>query len=161
MLNYCKVKWAENEGKLKKVIENSTNHHDWSYGDLVKMIVRFILNPVSYDEYYEWSEHIAEIDDGDCQGTLLYLIHRDDYQPDSYEYLITYVDYGSCCGCDTLQSIQYESDNDGLPMKEQVKDYMALCRDIVTHMKCPFGLTEEFEEAVMEEEDDVYNPDRL
>ena len=159
MLNYCKVKWAENEWKLKKAIENSTDHTRWQYKDLVEMIVRFILNPVKGSER-EWSEDIIhEIDDGDYQGTLLYLIHRDDYQPEAYEYLITYVYYGSCCGCDTLQAIQEGSYNDGLPTKEQVKDYMTLCRDMVTHMKCPFAINEEYEEAIMEDEDDVYNPD--
>lgn len=168
MLKYCKEKWAENEKKLKTAIENSTNHHDWYYKDLVKMIVRFVLNPVK-DNEFKWSEEIHEIDDGEYQGSLLYLIHRDCYQPREYYYLVTYVDYGSCSGCDTLLHIQsYDDDYDNwedrrkaLPTEEQTKDYMKLCRDIVMNMKCPFTIEKEFEEEIMDGEDDVYNPDRI
>jgi hypothetical protein len=71
------------------------------------------------------------IDDGDYQGTLLFLIPEDTYQPDNYYYVK--VEYGSCSGCDTLESIRdYDSDT---PNDEQVKDYMTLCLHIIQKFK--------------------------
>lgn len=144
MLDYCKGKWAENEKKLEEVIRKSTDHISWDYRDLIKLIVENILNR-GYSGYgvynnKEWdSEHIREIDDGDYQGTIIFVIHIKRYQPSEEEYLFTYVDYGSCSCCDTLQGIQAEGDlNSRLPSKTQVKDYMTLCRDMVVRMKQPF-----------------------
>ena len=49
---------------------------------------------------------------------------------------MTYVDYGSCSGCDTLQSIQSFSGDK--PTDSQLKDYMTLCKDLVCNMVKPF-----------------------
>lgn len=43
---------------------------------------------------------------------------------------MTYVGYGSCSGCDTLQAIQECGEN--IPTPEQLKDFMSLCKDLVT-----------------------------
>ena len=91
----------------------------------------FILN----DEN-EWSVNkIKEIDDGDYQGTLLYLIPEDTYQPDSSEYLMTFVEYGSCSGCDTLQGIQCFL---GVRSRDKsIDDLMSLCKDLICNMIKP------------------------
>lgn len=139
MLEYCKEKWAKNEDKLRKVISESEDHMLWRYEDLIKMVVEIILNKGSESgSHYVWSTDIQEIDDGDYQGSLLYIIHRDCYQPDKSDYLITAVEYGSCSYCDTLQRIQ--SLHYGVcPTDEQTKEYMDLCRDMVVSMKHPFN----------------------
>ncbi len=85
-------------------------------------------------------EKVHEIDDGDYQGTLLYIIPLDTYQPSYWEYVVTSVYYGSCSFCDTLQGIhRYE---DGLPDKEQVDGYMKLCLDILQHCKYLYKFNE-------------------
>lgn len=70
-----------------------------------------------------------------------------------YEYLMTYVGYGSCSGCDTLQAIQECGEN--IPTPEQLKDFMSLCKDLVTNMIKPYNTgwraTSDFEPVVMEE----------
>ncbi len=74
---------------------------------------------------------IHEIDDGQYQGTLVYVIPERAYQPDRYWYVR--VSYGSCSGCDTLESIRmYE---EGVPSKEQVDQYMTLALHIVQRIK--------------------------
>lgn len=144
MLNYCKAKWAENEKRLEKVIRESKNHNEWYYRDLVKMVVDEVLNNGLNGfngRSLVWDpEHITEIDDGDYQGSKIFAIHLDTYKPEPEEYLFTRVHYGSCSCCDTLQGIQSSGDiiNDETPTEQQVKDYMALCRDIVVRMKQPF-----------------------
>lgn len=45
---------------------------------------------------------IHTIDDGDYQGTYLFIIPEKGYQPSKY--WATTVYYGSCSGCDTLQA---------------------------------------------------------
>lgn len=151
MLDYCKIKWMENESRLRKVIAESKDHNNWAYEDLVKLVINEILNPGMQPKYIYsqsfnedkgcWDDEIDIIDNGDYQGTLIFVIHGNAYQPDASEYLMTYADYGSCCCCDTLQGIQsesnYESDS---PSEEQINDYMALCKDLVTNMVHPFNL---------------------
>lgn len=143
MLNYCKAKWAENEKRLEKVIRESNNHDEWCYRDLVKMVIDEVmnhgLNRLDNRSLVWDSKHITEIDDGDYQGSKIFAIPLDTYQPEVDEYLFTYVHYGSCSCCDTLLDIRYSGDNDdGTPTEQQVKDYMTLCRDIVVRMKQPF-----------------------
>lgn len=53
---------------------------------------------------------IHVIDDGDYQGTYLFLIPEKTYQPHDY-YLIK-VWYGSCSGCDTFQANELWSRED-------------------------------------------------
>lgn len=158
MLKYCRDKWVENEKHLEEVIRNSTDHNHWNYGNLVELIVKELFNYAneskSYIPFPVWATEegdIVEIDHGDYQGTLLFLIHEDTYQPDSHQYLIGSVWYGSCSCCDTLQGIQSEGSYDELPTDKQVQDYMTLCRHIVTSFKKPFpgGFHEDlFEEVI-------------
>ena len=83
----------------------------------------------------EWSSKtITQVDNGDYQGTLLFLIPRNTYQPAEYDYLITYVGYGSCSGCDTLLDIQSFKDGAYLN-KQQIKAFMTLSKDIVMNMR--------------------------
>ena len=76
-------------------------------------------------------ERIHRIDDGNYQGTLVYVIGEKGYQPDKYWYVK--VDYGSCSGCDTLEGIRDYTDD--APTDEQAKDYMTVALHIVQGMK--------------------------
>lgn len=70
-----------------------------------KTLVSLVIAAISKDEVYNDPdpERVHEIDDGDYQGTLVYVIAAKGYQPSDYWY--TKVSYGSCSGCDTLQAI--------------------------------------------------------
>ena len=123
MIKYCLEKWDKNKGILEDALRKDKKLNSCNYIDLVKLVVKHILN--DEDECYTWDEnHITLIDNGDYQGTQLFMIPRDTYQPSSDEYLLTYQYYGSCCGCDTLQGIQWLSDDDGLPSERQIKDFI-------------------------------------
>ena len=140
MIKYCIEKWDKNKELLRSALDNNKllnhvlNKNDddpleyLEYKDLVKLTVMFIVN----DEN-EWDVNkITEIDDGDYQGTLLYLIPEDTYQPNSSEYLMTFVEYGSCSGCDTLQAIQCFLDTKG--RNETIDDLMSLCKELICNM---------------------------
>lgn len=105
--------------------------NDWrgiEYKDIVRIVVENITESNSYpptpDPY-----RIHEIDDGDYQGTLLYVIADKDYQPDTYWYVT--VSYGSCCGCDTLMYATECNEDD----EQVLDDLMLLALHIVQGMK--------------------------
>ena len=152
MIKYCIEKWDKNKDLLKSVLNNnellnhilSRNDDDpleyLEYKDLVKLTVMFILNDKN-----EWNENkIKEIDDGDYQGTLLYLIPEDTYQPNSSEYLMTFVEYGSCSACDTLQTIQCYLDVRS--RDKSIDDLMNLCKDLICNMIKPYNIGWRYDE---------------
>lgn len=152
MIKYCVEKWDKNRDLLKAHLEQDTklNACGWKY--LVELVVKYILNDgeaVDRGTYYsggQWNvDSIVEIDDGDYQGTLLYVIPMYTYQPNEGEYLMASVWYGSCSGCDALQAVQ-DWPLDKKPSSEQVEDFMKLCKDIVTSIIRPYNHGWRYEE---------------
>ena len=76
-----------------------TCKYDIDYSDIVRIVIDAI-----HEDYGDPNPNaISEIDDGDYQGTLLFVIPEDIYQP--YDYWYVRVAYGSCSVCDTLQGV--------------------------------------------------------
>lgn len=140
MIKFCLQKWEENKQLLEEELRTRTDLNDCCYLDLVKLVVKYIFNGgrdvEGFCDDYD-PNHITEIDNGDYQGTLLFLIPTMTYQPCESEYLMTYVGYGSCSGCDTLQAIQDWSEK--VLTDKQVKDFMNLCKDIVQNTIKPYN----------------------
>ena len=140
MIKFMKFRWAENEALLRKRFENMSDDelNRLSYKDLVKYICEDIINTFNDSTKYITGptviiSRITEIDDGDYTGTLLYIIPFDVCVPCHNEYFMTYVEYGSCSCCDTLQGIYY------MEREEQINDYMKLCRDIASNFIVPYN----------------------
>ena len=131
--------WDANKEKLRNYIASHDQEEYNEYSKIVRMIFEQVINPYyKGTEYNEFDlDKIHEIDDGDYQGTLMYLIPCETYHPSQWEYVITFVGYGSCSGCDTLLGISgYDDDK---PTSEQVKEYMDLCLHILQHCKFPYN----------------------
>lgn len=131
--------WDANKENLKNYIASHNQGEYSNYARIVRMIFEQVINPyLKRPNHNKFNlDNIHEIDDGNYQGTLIYLIPYDTYQPSQWEYVITYVGYGSCSGCDALLAISgYES---GRPTNEQVKNYMDLCLNILQHCKFPYN----------------------
>lgn len=142
MLKILYEKWEKNRETLKSAISRIPNVSELEYKDLVKLTFSAIYNdgddtniPYSYKSLN--LDRITMIDDGDYQGTLLFVIPFNTYQPGEGEYLMTYVGYGSCSGCDTLLSIV--DWGNGPATERQVSDLLALCKDIVTNTIKPYN----------------------
>lgn len=138
MIKFCKDQWNANRKRLEEALSSDTQLNTCDYKYLLSLVVEHILNPglLSYEP--KWStRNITIIDNGDYQGTLMFLIPRDCYQPSESEYLLTFVHYGSCSGCDTLLGIQ--DWNNAPPTEQQLKDYMTLCKDLVANMVKPYN----------------------
>lgn len=125
--------WEKNKGKLKEYFETTRQEEYDDYTGIVQAIVRIILNNNGGSKNPDYSENIHVIDDGDYQGSQIFIIPQKTYLPSCDEYLVTYSFYGSCSGCDTLQGIN--SYDDGLPNENQVEGYMTLCLHLIQKMK--------------------------
>jgi hypothetical protein len=96
-----------------------------SYADIVKAVITMLQE----DEYDSPDPmRIHQIDDGDYQGTLVFVIASGGYQPSTYWYVK--VNYGSCSGCDTLEAIRDDFDE-----KKKMADLMTLALHIVQGLK--------------------------
>lgn len=120
-------RFAANEATLRAGFEQQ---HPSSYKELVAAVVRAVAGPDVYES--PSVDRIHEIDDGEYQGTLVYVIGAGGYQP--HEYWYVKVGYGSCGGCDTLQTIRFAHDGD-TPNAEQVRQYMTLATHILQGLK--------------------------
>jgi len=109
--------------------ESLSKEHPSDYEALVKLLVETITSD-DYDDIDP--ERIREINDGDYQGTLVYVIGAKGYQPSTYYY--TRVNYGSCSGCDTLQAIR-DYDSDEFPNEQQIEEYLTLVLHLLQNLK--------------------------
>lgn len=136
MIKYCKDQWNANRERLEKALMGDTHLNDCDYKYLLSLVVTHILNPGPEAE--KWSANdITVIDNGYYDGTLMFLIPKDCYCPSEDEYLLTFINYGSCSGCDMLMAIQ--AWDNAPPTETQLKDYMALCKDLVMNMVKPYN----------------------
>ena len=98
------------------------------YAEIVKAVVQTIATE---DYGQPDANRIHAIDDGDYQGTLVFVIGANGYQPSDYWYVR--VGYGSCSGCDTLQDIDgYSSEP---TTDKQAEQYWTLALHIVQGLK--------------------------
>lgn len=115
---------------LHTMRENFTAKHPDDYKEVVRAVVQMLADAsAEYDK--PDPERIHEIDDGDYQGTHVYVIGAQDYQPSRYWYVK--LSYGSCSGCDTLEGIR--GYRDGQPDADQVGAYMTLALHIVQGLR--------------------------
>ena len=134
--------WETNKDYLRDYFASNEQENYNSYKRLIGLMFSHVINPYLMCNGKQCFDlnRLHEIDDGEYQGTLLYVIPMETYQPSFFEYVITYVGYGSCSGCDALMAISYCKD--GLPTDEQVNDYMKLCLHILQHFKYVFDIKE-------------------
>lgn len=132
MINDFVQKWDKYKNDLEKYFRETNQDEYDEYSKIVKVLFEKVINKdIDYGEYN--TEEMLVIDDGNYQGTQIFILHRDVYQPGAEDYVYTNTYYGSCSGCDTLQSIQSWGE---LPTEKQIKDYMELSLHLL--QKCKF-----------------------
>ena len=124
--------WEENKHKLEEYFKTTEQDEYDSYDKIVKKVFEICIPEAINNN--SWNlEKMTIIDDGDYQGTEIFIIPTDAYKPSVENYVMTDTYYGSCSGCDTLLSISdYDS---GLPTDKQVKEYMILALHLVQRIK--------------------------
>ena len=124
--------WEERKHLLEEWL---TNNMPSSYEDIYKKLFGLVVTE-PLDGYQEWDWNRYQcIDDGDYQGTQIFILCDSSYQPSLTCYIFTEVDYGSCSGCDTFESIRAIQFTEEPPNKEQVKQFMTLALHMVQETK--------------------------
>lgn len=138
MLKIIRDCWAKNQDKLREAIAKLPDDEidKLNYEKLVIMAFGNIFESGT-TELNLTDIHV--IDDGEYQGTLIFLIPFDCYQPSCEDYLMTYVYYGSCSGCDTLQAIQAHLSFYGEPRETVNNDLLKVCLDILRNAIKPYN----------------------
>lgn len=121
-------RWEAGKAKLQEQYRSSFPE---GYGAIVKDVVEILHDEDDYGRCPD-PERIHRIDDGDYQGTLLFVIGATGYQPSTYWAVA--ISYGSCSGCDTFEAIR--RNYDGPQSDETIADLMALALHIVQGLKC-------------------------
>jgi hypothetical protein len=127
--------WDRYNHKLKDYFKKTRQDEYNSYLALLTKTIEIIF-PEYVDENRDYRlDHtrITEIDYGQYQGTLMFVIANDNYQPNPGDHWYTSVDYGSCSGCDTLQRISTYDDD--LPTEEQIEGYWTVCLHMIQKLK--------------------------
>lgn len=123
--------FRENKKQFEKWVESI--EEEITYTDILKQVINLCLNPKYVGTLEELDENkVTEIDNGDYQGTLIYLIPRNCYQPMVSDYVYTSVFYGSCSGCDALLASQ---DWDCYNIKYDVDMVTTIALHLVENMK--------------------------
>lgn len=127
--------WDEKKGILEDWFKQEKM--GFAYQVIVKKLFELVLTP-DHDYVDEFNlETLRVIDDGHYQGTQLFVIAHETYQPEEQDYVVTSVSYGSCSGCDTLERI-FSYDYGELPDDKQVEDLMTLALHLVQRAKYIF-----------------------
>jgi len=119
--------YMENKHKLEKAL---SDNHPESYEELVKLVIKCIFE----EEDFEGLDYkkIKQFGGNEYSGDMLFLIEGKERYPEKYYYL--FVNYGSCCACDTLKSIEYDFLVYNLNDK-RLKSYMNLSLHIIQRIK--------------------------
>lgn len=144
MIKICLEAWDKYNGELEAWYRNLPveilNH--LSYKGITTKVFGMVSRYM--EESCNWCDgldldNIVEINNGDYQGTLLYIVPFDTYQPNEYEYLMTYIGYGSCSCCDTLQGLELWGEYTENEYENAIKGHMTLARDILSHIIRPYN----------------------
>lgn len=140
VLKYCVNKWFENREKLEYAIRQDENIKACDYRYLLQLVVVNILNFGANEENQFDETKITIADNGEYSGTQLFLIPRKTYTLRASDYLLTYVEYGSCTICDALEKVQYSLySQDGAVTDAQLADFMLICKDFICNMIKPYN----------------------
>lgn len=134
--------WNKNKDLLLKEFENTPPN---SYSDIVETLITIVINPYLKENEHKIDYPMSEgldieklhiIDDGDYQGTTIYIIPFNTYQPSVDEYVYTNNYYGSCSGCDTFLNIEaiydYDKKEDRI---EAAKQFHKLALNLLQQFK--------------------------
>lgn len=121
--------WEKNKEVFRQELVNNFKHYT-RYSRIVESLFDKCFVDEENNSLFDTSK-MVQIDNGEYQGILIFVIPYATYQPTVSEHVYTNVYYGSCSGCDTLQNIFHNYDDLNL----QVDMLMTLALHIVQRIK--------------------------
>lgn len=137
MTPFIVAQWEQNKDRLREQFAITPQDKYSTYKELLEMVIAHAVPMMREGEPFQLSR-LVEIDHGHYQGTQIYLLANDSYQPDMGDYIVLDNSYGSCSGCDTLayiQSLAGWDHYDDCPTSEQIDRYMTLALHMVQRMR--------------------------
>lgn len=134
MIKNFSTAWGENQEILRNYLKKNRQEEYDSYSVLFKKTIELVVNPYlkQIGETVFDIDTIQECTTNDYQGTLALIMSQCNAYYKS-DFVATYVDYGSCSGCDTLLSISQYGEE--IPNEEQVREYLQLCLNMLQRCK--------------------------
>ena len=122
MIQHFVEQWHENKHKLKSFLEKEYDQSEdkrfWgpSYIELHQKLFELVVTEpreirTPFDQRwnnYSWDfNRFLVLDHGEYQGTMIFIMVPDVYQPSlDKDYYFTSVMYGSCSHCDTMEHVR-------------------------------------------------------
>lgn len=126
MIRKAVNQWNAHKEELREYFKTHKQKEYMSYESIFKLLVTIVLNAEGENNMELSIEEMTVVDNGDYQGTQIFILPRETYQPDESDYYWSSDYYGSCSCCDTLLGIS-DYDVEEYPTDEQVKEYMTVC----------------------------------
>lgn len=108
------------------------------YKDIVVKLMDIVINSylIDIDEFVLDIDRMTVIDDGSYQGTTIYVVPFQTYQPCVHDYVFTHNYYGSCSGCDAFEAIYsryslWDEDVSDEENEKAAKDFYALALNLL------------------------------
>ena len=131
------------EQRSPELLKKYLKEHPGSYASIVKDAIQLLNDPdhPAYKnengtdalDYPPDPERIHMIDDGDYQGTQVFIVAAQGYQPSEYWYVK--MSYGSCSGCDWLEGVKDYRNSDEPPTEAQAQEYLNMAAHVVQNLK--------------------------
>lgn len=145
--------WFRQKEELRKYLQTHEQmEYAKDYIDLLKVLIQIVINPDEEERPLK-IEQIIEIDKGCYGGEKVWLIPQEE-EPDVRDFIVTYMAYGTCSGCDLLEGIISNSDMvTDFANEKQINDYMLLALHLLQRMRRllsveDFELDERFTKAM-------------
>ena len=145
--------WFRHKEELRKYLQTHEQmEYAKDYIDLLKVLIQIVINPDEEERPLK-IEQIIEIDKGCYGGEKVWLIPQEE-EPDVRDFIVTYMAYGTCSGCDLLEGIISNSDMvTDFANEKQINDYMLLALHLLQRMRRllsveDFELDERFTKAM-------------
>lgn len=124
-------KWWKHKDNMESWFRGFADISEVKWHGIAMALVENILNRGV--EWCKLSNEVKVIDDGNLEGTNIFIYHNDVCVPSITDYFFTHNHYGTCSGCDTLLSIV--DGYHGKATDEQVKLLMRLAFDLLRNIK--------------------------
>lgn len=127
--------WFRHKEELRKYLQTHEQmEYAKDYIDLLKVLIQIVINPDEEERPLK-IEQIIEIDKGCYGGEKVWLIPQEE-EPDVRDFIVTYMAYGTCSGCDLLEGIISNSDMvTDFANEKQINDYMLLALHLLQRMR--------------------------
>lgn len=138
MNKYCIEKWEKNKHHLRNAIREIVDFEEMDYAQLLQLCIKYILN-IGAEEQDRYKEQVTCIEIGGYSGDYVFVISPENEYQGVDGVLMSYVEYGSCSGCDMMESIIMEVYNKQGVTEQIIDDLMMLCQHMICNMIKPYN----------------------